>query len=436
MVILQKATNPQKKEKTMTTSNERTIVSLVNPICCGLDVHKESITACILFNDSEGKERTIIQEFSTFTDDLFSFRDWLLTHNCPILAMESTGVYWQPVHNILEGYIEVILVNARDIKNVPGRKTDIKDSEWLAGLLRHGLLRSSFIPSKDIREWRDLTRTRRKYVNTLSDHKKRVQKLFEKANIKIDSVVSDLFGVTGRNLMNLLVSGHTDITMKDIENCVRGKLKGKKQELYLSIKGFFTEHHRFLLELLLSTIESLENTIAALDQRIERYMSEHQELIERLKEVPGISDISARDIIAEIGTTLDAFPNEAALASWCGLCPGNNESANKRKSSKNHTWKNQLKPVMTEVAHAASRTNNTYYKEKFHRLKSRRGPKKAIIAIAHRIIKALFHIIKHGVRYKELGMDYLDKKTKTAKLYRLQKQAESFGFKLIPITVE
>jgi transposase len=162
----------------MTASNERTIVSLVNPICCGLDVHKESITACILFNDSEGKEQTIIREFSTFTNEIIRFRDWLLSYKCTVLAMESTGVYWHPVHNILEGKVDVTLVNARDIKNVPGRKTDIKDSEWLAGLLRHGLLRSSFIPPKDIREWRDLTRTRRKYVNTLSDHKKRVQKLF------------------------------------------------------------------------------------------------------------------------------------------------------------------------------------------------------------------------------------------------------------------
>ena len=419
----------------MTARNERTIVSVVNPICCGLDVHKESITACILFNDNKGKEQTIIQEFSTFTDDLFSFRDWLLIHNCPILAMESTGVYWHPVHNILEGYVEVILVNARDIKNVPGRKTDIKDSEWLAGLLRHGLLRSSFIPPKEVRVWRALTRMRRKYVNSQSSYKKRVQKLFESANIKIDSVVSDLFGVTGRNLMSLLASGHTNITMKDIENCVRGRLKSKQQELYRSIKGFFTEDHRFMLQTLLSTIASLEDTIASLDQRIDRYMIEHKELLERLKEVPGISDISARDIIAEIGTTLDAFPSEAALASWCGLCPGNNESAGKRKNPKNHTWKNQLKPVMVEVAWAASRTKNTYYHDKYHRLKTRRGHKKALVAIAHRIMNCLYHIIKDGVRYKELGIDYLDKKTKTAKLYRLQKQAESLGFQMIPITV-
>jgi len=223
--------------------------------------------------------------------------------------------------------------------------------------------------------------------------------------------------------------------MKDIEVCVRGTLKSKQHELYRSIKGFFTEHHCYLLQMLLSTIASLEATIASIDQRIDSYMNDHKELLERLKEVPGIADISARDIIAEVGTTLDAFPNDAALASWCGLCPGNNESAGKRKSGKNHTWKNQLKPVMTEVAQSASRTNNTYYKEKFHRLKARRGHKKAIVAIAHRIIKCVYHIIKDGVRYKELGMDYLDKKTKISKLYRLKKQAESLGFNLIPITV-
>ena len=420
----------------MTVSKERTIVSVVNPICCGIDVHKESITACILTSDRKGKELRIIEEFLTFTDDLCRLREWLFEHECPIVAMESTGVYWHPVHNIIEGYVTVVLVNARDIKNVPGRKTDIKDSEWLAGLLRHGLLRSSFIPPQEVRMWRNLTRMRRKYVDSLSGYKKRVQKLFESANIKIDSVVSDLFGVTGRNLMSLLTSGRTAITMRDIEESVRGSLKHKKQELYRSIKGFFTDHHRFLLQILLSTIASLENTIVLLDQRIREHMCDCGDLIERMKEVPGISDISARDIIAEIGTTLETFPNEAALASWSGLCPGNNESAGKRKSGKNHTWKNHVKSIMTEVAWAAARTKNTYYHEKFHRLKTRRGHKKAVVAIAHKIMKCLYHIIKNGASYSELGVDYLDKKSKQAKVHRLHKQAESLGFKLIPVPVK
>jgi len=416
----------------MTTSKERTIVEVVNPICGGVDIHKESGISCIL--NSDGREHSILREFTTFTDDLIQFRDWLLEHKCPVIAIESTGVYWHPVYNILEGHVKVVLVNARHIKNVPGRKTDIKDSEWLAGLLRYGLVKASFIPPKEVREWRDLTRTRRKYVHTLSDYKKRVQKLFETANIKLDSVVSDLFGVTGRNLMSLLVSGHTNITFEDIEQCVRGRLKSKTRELYRSIKGFFTEHHRLLLQTLLSTIASQENTIASLDQQIHQRMSVHQELIERMKEVPGISDVTARDIIAEIGTTLEAFPSDKALARWCGLCPGNNESAGKRKNGKNYTSKNHIKPIMMEVAWAAARTKNTYYQDKYYRLKTRRGHNKAIVAIAHRIIQCLYYIIKDGVRYHELGMDYLDKKTKKAKLSRLQKQAESLGYVLIPVS--
>jgi transposase len=418
----------------MTTSKERTIVKVVNPICCGLDVHKESITACILFADEWGEEQTIIREFTTFTDDLINYRDWLLSHECPIVAMESTGVYWQPVHNILEGHIKVILVNARDIKNVPGRKTDIKDSEWLAGLLRHGLLRASFIPPKEVRMCRDLTRLRRKYINTLADYKKRVHKLFESANIKLDSVVSDLFGVTGRNIISLLADGRTDITKRDIEDSVRGRLKSKTHELYRSIKGFFTEHHRFLLQTLLSTIASLEEMIDVLDQRLNHTMSGHEDLIERLKEVPGILDRSVQEILAETGTTLDTFPSDAAISSWSGLCPGNNESAGKRKNGRNHTSKNHLKPIMMEVAWAAARTKNTYYHDKYHRLMTRRGHKKAIVAIAHRIIKCIYHIIKDGVRYKELGMEYLDQQTKTTKLKRLQKQAESLGYHLLPVS--
>ncbi len=420
----------------MTTGKKRTIVNVVNPICCGLDVHKDSITACILYTDTTGDDQTIIRTFSTFTDDLEHMRDWLLSHECPIVAIESTGVYWHPVHNVLEGHIEVVLVNARHIKNVPGRKTDIKDSEWLAGLLRHGLLQSSFIPPQEVRTWRDLTRQREKYVHSLSNYKKRVHKLFESANIKINSVVSDLFGVTGRNLMSLLSDGHSALTLKDIEECARGRLKGKTQELYRSIKGFFTDHHRFMLQTLLSTIATLEATIVSLDTRIKRLMADHEELLERMKEVPGISDISARAIIAEIGTTLDTFPSAAALASWSGLCPGNNESAGKRKSGRNHTTKHHIKPVMVEVAWAASQTKNTYYHDKYHRLKTRRGAKKAIIAIAHRIIKCLYAIIKYGDRYKELGMDYLDKKTKKAKMNRLIKQAQSLGFRLVPATEE
>ena len=212
----------------MTQREDSKIIEVVHPICCGLDVHKESVSACVIFPGKDGADQYDIKEFGTFTDDLQRLRSWLLEHECFVVAMESTGIYWRPVHNVLEDVVDVVLVNARDIKNVPGRKTDIGDSKWLAGLLRHGLLRGSFIPSKTVREWRDLTRLRKKYVQTVGDYKKRTHKLFESANIKIDSVVSDLFGVTGRNLMNLLVSDGRRLTLLDIEGCVRGKLKGKE----------------------------------------------------------------------------------------------------------------------------------------------------------------------------------------------------------------
>ena len=256
--------------------------------------------------------------------------------------MESTGIYWRPVHNVLEDAIQVVLVNARDIKNVPGRKTDIGDSKWLAGLLRHGLLRSSFIPTKEVREWRDLTRLRKKYVHTVGDYRKRTHKLFESANIKIDSVVSDLFGVTGRNLMYLLVD-QASLSLEDIVRCARGKLRGKEEELYRSIQGFFSDHHRFILRRLLHTITFLEKEISLLDAQIGDLMKDQNALLSRMKQAAGIADVSSREVLAELGPDLNEFPTGEALVSWAGLCPGNNESAGKRKSGRSPVRKHHKK---------------------------------------------------------------------------------------------
>jgi transposase len=344
--------------------------------------------------------------------------------------MESTGVYWRPVHNILEGHIEVILVNARHIKNVPGRKTDVEDSKWLAGLLRHGLLRGSFIPPYEVRQWRDLTRLRRSYVETLSDYKRRTHKLFETANIKIDSVVSDLFGTTGRNLMGLLITG-TGFTPADIAKCACGKLKSKQEALYRAIQGFFTDHHRYLLSLLLETIAMFETQIASLNARLRTLMSSREPLLERLMEVAGISEVSARAILAEIGPTLDTFRSSAALCSWAGLCPGNHESAGKRHSGKSPVRKHHLKTIMIEVAWAAIKVKASYYRDKYYRLKTRRGPKKSILAIAHRLMKAIYHIIKNGARFHDLGEAFLTQKYAPVKLARLKKQAHQLGFDLV-----
>jgi transposase len=413
----------------MTQRDDSRIIRIVHPICCGLDIHKESVSACVIFPDSQGREQYEIKEFGTFTDELMRLRQWLLAHDCPVVAMESTGIYWRPVHNILEDAIGVVLVNARDIRNVPGRKTDIGDSRWLAGLLRHGLLRSSFIPPQEVRQWRDLTRLRKKYVQTAGDYRKRTQKLFESANVKIDSVVSDLFGVTGRNLMQLLVMDR-ELTLSDIESCVRGKLRGKEAELFRSIQGFFTSHHRFVLKIILETIAVLESQIEALDHEIRRRMKAHEALLDRMKKAPGISDVSACDILAEIGPSLDSFSTDTALVSWSGLCPGNNETAGKRKSGRSPVRKHHLKTIMIEVAWAAVKKKGSYFKDKYYRLKARRGAKKAIVAIAHRIMLGIYHVIKDGVEFRDLGEDYLMLKSKSQKVFHLRKQALALGFDL------
>lgn len=419
----------------MTRQDDSRIIGIVHPICCGLDVHKESISACVIFPDQDGVDQYDVKVFGTFTDEVMRLRLWLLDHECPVVAMESTGIYWRPVHNVLEGALGVVLVNAREIKNVPGRKTDIGDSKWLAGLLRHGLLKSSFIPPQDVRQWRDMTRLRKKYVQTVGDYRKRTHKLFESANIKIDSVVSDLFGVTGRNLMHLLVANWERLTLLDIQSCVRGKLRGKEAELFRSVQGFFTDHHRLILKMLLSTIATLEAQIEALDHEILCAMKEHEPLLDRMKKAAGIADVSACDILAEIGPTLDSFPTDTALVSWSGLCPGNNESAGKRKSGRSPVRKHHLKTIMIEVAWAAVKKKGSYFKDKYYRLKARRGAKKAIVAIAHRILLGIYHVIKDGVEFRDLGEDYLRLRNKSHRLVHLRKQALALGFDLVPQAV-
>jgi transposase len=415
----------------MAKRNDSNIISVVHPICCGLDVHKEKISACLIKTDESGKDEALIQEFQTYTDELIRLRGWLIEHDCPVVAMESTGVYWRPVHNVLEGYLEVILVNARHVQKVPGRKTDISDSKWLAGLLRHGLLHGSFIPPREIREWRDLTRLRRKHTETLGDYKRRTQKLFESANIKIDSVASDLFGMTGRNLMKLLLSGKSKITKTDVKKSMRGRIKNKEAELYRSAQGFFSEHHRFILSSLLQTIEMVENEIKRIDERLCTLMSSHADLLERLQEVTGVAEVSSHAIVAEIGPTLEAFPSSAALSSWSGVCPGNNESAGKRHSGRSPVHRNHLKTILVEVAWAAVKKKGSYYKEKFHRLKARRGSKRAIVAIAHKLLKCIYHIIKDGTRFKDLGEQFLTLRNKALAFLQLKRRAHQLGYRLV-----
>jgi len=417
----------------MAKSKSNPTISVVNPVCCGLDVHKDFVSACLMSSDDHGREQVVIRKFGAFTDELQKLRDWLIEHECPIVSMESTGVYWQPVHNVLEEAVRVVLINARHFHQLPGKKTDLADCQWLAGLLRHGLLKGSFIPPRQVRDWRDLVRMRKTCVEMMADTKRRVQKLFESANIKIDSVVTDLFGASGRNLMQLLQDSE-NITLEEVRGCLRGSLQNKADELYRAVQGFFRDHHRFILQGYLGIIQDLEREISRINQRLVQIMSDHEELVERLTEIPGIQDVAARAILSQVGPSLAEFPTSGQLASWCGLCPGNNESAGKRKTGKSSVRGHPLKSLLVEVSWAAVKTKGSYYKEKYYRLKARRGAKRAIVAVAHRILRAIYQIVKNGRRYEELGEDHLLQRNREVTLFRLRKQAEYLGYQLVPVT--
>lgn len=411
------------------------VLEVLHPICCGLDIHKKSIVACII--SGSGKDQVVEKRvFDTHTQSVVVLKEWLLEHKCPIVAMESTGVYWHPAQNVLEGHVRVVLVNARHIKNVPGRKTDIADSQWLAGLLRHGLVRSSFIPPKEVRQQRDIARYRKILVDCMGDFKRRVHRLLQSANIKIDSVVTDLFGKTGRNLMSLLVEKGSQCTRSEVDKCLRGSLQDKGEELFLTVQGFFSEHHVYLLRSMLGFIDQLERQICETEQQLKQLQASHEDLIARLDEVPGINAVSAQTILAEVGPTLDDFDSPAAMASWSGLAPGNNESAGKRHSGKSPVRHHHLKQILIQVAWAAIKKKDSYYRAKYFSLKARLGPYKAIVAIAHRILKALWYIIKKGQRFKDLGPDYLAQKNKANRLVSLSHQARQLGYKLVPLEDE
>jgi len=298
---------------------------------CGLDVHKETVVACVM---GEGIKKEI-RTFSTMTEDLFRLKSWLSDKGITHVAMESTGPYWKPVFNVLEDSFEVILANARHIKNVPGRKTDVKDSEWICKLLRSGLLAASFVPPKAIRELRDLTRYRRKLTQSISAEKNRVQKVLEDANVKISSVVSDTFGVSASRMIDALMAGN--LNAESISDLAVGKLKGKKEELKKALVGNFQEHHRFMIQASLDHIESLEKIIAGLDQEIDRKLKDYHQEYELLQTIPGVKEQGAASIIAEIGADMGRFPSEGHLSSWAGMSPGNNESAGKKKAERRPT---------------------------------------------------------------------------------------------------
>jgi len=362
---------------------------------CGLDVHKDTVVATIKGTGLQEQTRT----FCTFTQDLEEFSTWLKTHQVTHIAMESTGIYWRPVYYVLESSFQIMLVNARHIKNVPGHKTDKKDSEWIAKLLLSGLLKHSFVPDSSVRELRSLLRHRRKLVNERSKEKNRLQNILEDANIKLGSVVSDVFSKTGQGIIDLLLEGVTDPVL--LSNQAKGSLIGKKQTLVKALYGRFADRHRFMLKLIIDTMADLDKLIGRLDQQIESCLTDKQAQLALLQTIPGVSRQSAIGIISEIGIQMSQFISEKHLASWAGVCPGNNQSAGKVRSTRVTHGNANLKTTLIEASWAASHTMNTYLSFKYHKLVQRRGKKKAAMAIAHQILAASYYILRDQTPYKE-----------------------------------
>lgn len=373
----------------------------------GLDVHSRTVAVCVRRVDGLRKVYKEIRTFGTMTHDLLTLSDWLKSEGVTHIAMESTGVFWKPIYNILEGQFEILLVNARHIKNVPGRKTDVKDCDWIAQLLQCGLLRGSFIPSKPQRELRDLTRMRTQLTNEITAVANRIHKVLEDTNVKLGLVATDILGVSGRRMIRALIDGETDtVKMADLA-C--GRLREKIPLLQQALQGKVTAHHRFLLKALMDHLLYLESQIERFNQRIKEAARPFDKAITALIPIPGFELASAQSVIAEIGHTMDPFPTDAHLCSWAKICPGNNESAGKRKSGKIGHGNKWLQSTLTQVAWAASRKKNSYFRAQYRRLAGRRGKKRAIVAVAHSILTDTYHILKYKVAYIELGEDYFDR---------------------------
>ena len=395
--------------------------------CCGLDVHKQTVVACLI--TPKGKE---IRTFGTMTESLLELADWLVANNCTAVAMESTGVYWKPIYNILEATgMEVLVVNAQHIKNVPGRKTDVKDSEWIANLLRHGLLRGSYIPDRDQRELRELVRYRTKMIQERSREVNRIQKVLEGANIKLGDVASDVMGKSGQEILKAIVSGNS--SPQAMAQLAKGKLKSKTELLEKALTGLIGPHQKMILGTQLQHIDFLNEQIQKLSQEIEGRMRPFEKAIEALDGIPGISRTNAEQILCETGIDMSRFPTDKHFASWAALCPGNHETGGKRKSGKTRKGNMSLKAALTQAAISASQTKGTYFNTMYHRIAARRGKKKAIIAVAHAILVIIYHMLKDSSSYRDLGVNHYDEINRQVTIKRSVKRLENLGFK---VTIE
>lgn len=392
--------------------------------CCGLDVHKKTVTACVI--TPEGKE---IKTFGAMTEDIFSLVEWIKSKGCTHVAMESTGVYWKPIYNLMEvEQIEPLVVNAQHIKAVPGRKTDVKDAEWIADLLRHGLLKGSYIPDRKQRELRELVRYRKSLIGERAREVNRLQKVLEGCNIKLSSVATDITGVSAKAMLKAIIDEAADPVV--IAKLAKGKMKNKQKALEKALTGLVGPHQKMLISNQLEHIDFLDAKIADLDREIGERMRPFEQKLKLLDTIPGVGRRTAEEVVAEIGTDMGQFPSHAHLASWAGMSPGNNESAGKRKSGRATKGNKSLRATLVIAARSAAKTKSTYLSSQYHRIAARRGGNRAAVAVGHTILVIAYHILKKRQPYIELGADYFDQRKKNIVVKNALKRLESLGFKV------
>lgn len=394
--------------------------------CCGLDIHKKFVVACLLRTNPDGSVDKEIRSYSTMTQDLLALCDWLRAEQCTHVVMESTASFWRPIYNLLEGHVELLVVNAFHAKAVPGRKTDVKDAEWLADLLRHGLVRGSFIPSSTQRHLRDLTRYRIHLIDERARLTNRLQVVLEDANIKLAAVVTDVRGVSARAILDALIAGETD--SHTLAELARGRLRSKRDLLAQAVVGRLAPHHAFLLSEQLAHLDYLEEAIARVSAEIDQCLAAEREAITLLDTIPGVSQRTAEVLLAEIGADLSRFPSAAHLASWAGMCPGNAQSGGRRLSGKTRQGNAWLRRTLVEIAHVAAKTKNTYLAAQYRRIAARRGKKRALIAVGHTVLVMIYHILTNRTPYQELGGAYFDERERDHLQHRLVHRLERLGY--------
>ena len=398
-------------------------MEILYPRCAGLDVHKDMVMARVRCVSEPAVDET--RSFATTTGALIELQEWLSSHAVTHVAMEATGVYWKPVWHLLEEHFELVLANAQHIKNVPGRKTDVNDAAWIADLLAHGLISASFVPPKPIQELRDLTRTRKQLVREVSQHSLRIQKTLEDANIKLGSVLSDILGHSGRAILNALIAGETD--PERLADLARGNARKKRAELIQALHGRISAHHRRLLKLHLGLIDSLQQALATVDADVGKTLAPIEECARLLTTMPGVSELTAHVLVAEIGVDMARFPTAGHLLSWATMCPRNDESAGKRRSTRTRKGAPWLKTALVTAAWAAVRVKGSYLQAQFLRLKARRGAKKAILAVAASMLNAAWHMLKDRVEYKDLGADHFARRDRSKAIRRLLRRLNDLG---------